>query len=140
MYIHAYDPSRQPDSFTPCSKNNGGCSHLCLLAPGTGQYSCVCPTGIRLKDQFNCEEGPEEMLLLARRSDIRRISLDTQDHTPVVLPVKNISHAIAVDYDPIDKYFYWTDDEVSHSFFFVFIKLNICFSLSLVVLDSKSSV
>lgn len=54
------------------------------------------------------------MLLLARRSDLRRISLDTLDRTPVVLPVANVRHAIAVDYDPVDKFFYWTDDEVNH--------------------------
>lgn len=52
------------------------------------------------------------MLLLARRSDIRRISLDTPDRTPVVLPVSNVQHAIAVDYDPVEGFFYWTDDEV----------------------------
>lgn len=32
---------------TPCSINNGGCSHLCLLKPNG--YSCACPTGIKLQ-------------------------------------------------------------------------------------------
>ena len=47
-----------------------------------------------------------------RRPDIRRISLDTPDFTDLILPLKNIKHAIAIDYDPIEGYFYWTDDEV----------------------------
>ena len=51
------------------------------------------------------------MLLLARRTDIRRISLDTPDFTDVVLPLDGIKHAIAIDYDPVDGYVYWTDDE-----------------------------
>jgi low density lipoprotein receptor-related protein 5/6 len=52
------------------------------------------------------------MLLLARRSDIRQISLDMPDYTDIVLDLANIRHAIAVDYDVIDGYVYWTDDEV----------------------------
>lgn len=32
--------------FYRCGKNNGGCSHLCLLNPGG--KSCACPIGIKL--------------------------------------------------------------------------------------------
>ncbi len=56
--------------------------------------------------------GAQEILLLARRTDIRRISLDTPDYTDVVLQLHNIRHAIAIDYDPVDGHIYWTDDEV----------------------------
>ena len=44
--------------------------------------------------------------------DIRRISLDTPDYTDVVLPLEGISHAIAIDYDPVEEMVYWTDTEV----------------------------
>lgn len=27
----------------PCGTNNGGCSHLCLIAPGGDSYTCACP-------------------------------------------------------------------------------------------------
>ena len=27
----------------PCGDNNGGCSHLCLIAPGGSSYTCACP-------------------------------------------------------------------------------------------------
>ena len=43
--------------------------------------------------------------------DLRRISLDTPDLTDVVLPVSNISHSVAIDFDPLDKFVYWSDDE-----------------------------
>ncbi|KAL9988042.1 hypothetical protein ACROYT_G002440 [Oculina patagonica] len=42
------DKSRQPVvSPSPCCINNGGCSHLCLLAPGGGS-KCACPNGVEL--------------------------------------------------------------------------------------------
>jgi low density lipoprotein receptor-related protein 5/6 len=52
------------------------------------------------------------MLILARRTDLRRISLDTPDHTDVVLDIHGIRNAVAVDFDPVDLMVYWTDDEV----------------------------
>ena len=55
--------------------------------------------------------GPQKFLLLVRRKDIRRISLDTEDHTDVVLPLTGIRHAVAIDFDPVDKFIYWTDNE-----------------------------
>ena len=30
----------------------------------------------------------------------------------VVLRVEGVKHAIAIDYDPVDRLVYWTDDEV----------------------------
>ena len=55
--------------------------------------------------------GPVHFLLLARKEDLRRISLDTPDLTDVVLPVPGIKHAVAVDFDLVDKFVYWSDDE-----------------------------
>ena len=60
----------------------------------------------------DCILGYEQLLLLARRTDLRRISLDTPDYTDVVLELKEVKHAIAIDYDPVENYVYWTDDEV----------------------------
>ena len=52
------------------------------------------------------------MLLLARRTDIRMISLDMADFTDIVLQLDSVKHSIAIDYDPVEGYVYWTDDEV----------------------------
>lgn len=34
--------------YSPCSVDNGGCSHLCLLNPSVAGYSCACPIGVKL--------------------------------------------------------------------------------------------
>nr|XP_050041186.1 low-density lipoprotein receptor-related protein 6-like isoform X1 [Dermacentor andersoni] len=114
MDIQAYSPVRQPKGEgSQCSYNNGGCSHLCLVSSEAPFYSCACPTGVRLlNDSRSCARGAEQILLLARRKDLRRISLDTLDYTDVVLPLRGLKHAIALDYDPVEGRVYWTDDEL----------------------------
>ncbi|OWF50740.1 low-density lipoprotein receptor-related protein 6-like [Mizuhopecten yessoensis] len=115
MDIHVYSARRQPAGTRElqCSNNNGGCSHLCLISPHPPYYTCGCPTGVQLKDDNKtCANGAQQVILLARRTDLREISLDTPDYTDVVLPLGNIRHAIAIDYDPLDSHVYWTDDEV----------------------------
>ena len=37
--------------------------------------------------------------------------MDTPDFTDVVVPVSGLRHAVAVDFDPVDKFMYWSDDE-----------------------------
>ncbi|XP_069679259.1 low-density lipoprotein receptor-related protein 6 [Periplaneta americana] len=111
MDIHVWDAQRQPPGDTPCHHNNGGCSHLCLLAPYPPGYTCACPTGVKLIDNVTCANGAQEMLLLVQRTDICTISLDSPDYTNFVLPLVGIKHAIAIDYDPVNGYLYWTDDE-----------------------------
>ncbi|XP_077312028.1 low-density lipoprotein receptor-related protein 5 isoform X1 [Lithobates pipiens] len=113
MDIQVFSPERQPYFHTPCEDNNGGCSHLCLLSPRDPFYTCACPTGVQLKENGkSCKTGADDVLLLARRTDLRRISLDMPDFTDIVLQIDDIKHAIAIDYDPVEGYIYWTDDEV----------------------------
>ncbi|PFX32670.1 Low-density lipoprotein receptor-related protein 6 [Stylophora pistillata] len=113
MDIRTYEPQRQlqKPGQNPCnSTTNGGCSHLCLL--NARGYSCACPTGVKLlPNGKTCAKGPANFLLLARKVDLRRISLDTRDLTHVVLPVSGVRHAVAIDFDPVDKFVYWSDDE-----------------------------
>ncbi|KAM9334505.1 low-density lipoprotein receptor-related protein 6 isoform 5-T5 [Symphorus nematophorus] len=113
MDIHVFSAKRQNTLSCPCSVKNGGCSHLCLLSPVKPFYQCACPTGVQLlEDGKTCRDGATQMLLLARRTDLRRISLDTPDFTDIILQVDDIRHAIAIDYDPVEGYIYWTDDDV----------------------------
>jgi len=53
----------------------------------------------------------EEFLLVARSTEMRLISLDTQDYTDMVLPLKGLRHVLAVDWEDTDGWIYWTDDE-----------------------------
>uniref|UniRef100_A0A673HZI1 EGF-like domain-containing protein n=1 Tax=Sinocyclocheilus rhinocerous TaxID=307959 RepID=A0A673HZI1_9TELE len=114
MDIHVYSQKRQPLEVTsPCALKNGGCSHLCLLSPVKPYYQCACPTGVQLLvTHYLCSTGATQLLLLARRTDLRRISLDTPDFTDIVLQTDDIRHAIAIDFDPVEGHVYWTDDEV----------------------------
>uniref|UniRef100_A0A8C1IXE5 Low density lipoprotein receptor-related protein 4 n=1 Tax=Cyprinus carpio TaxID=7962 RepID=A0A8C1IXE5_CYPCA len=96
MDIHTLHPQRQPaGGRNRCGSNNGGCSHLCL--PSNKTYTCACPTGL---DKF---------LLFARRTDIRRISFDTEDKLDDVIPLADIRNAVALDWDSSERYIYWTD-------------------------------
>ena len=94
--------------FNKCGSRNGGCSHLCLPRPSG--FSCACPTGIQLKgDRKTCDPSPETYLLFSSRGSIRRISLDTDDHTDVHVPVSGLNNVISLDYDSVDGKVYYTD-------------------------------
>lgn len=101
------NPSVSP-GFNKCGRRNGGCTHLCLPRPnGT---SCACPTGILLKgDSRSCDDSPETYLLFSNRVSVRRISLDTNDHTDVHVPVPELHNVISLDYDSVDGKLYYTD-------------------------------
>ncbi|XP_056113822.1 low-density lipoprotein receptor-related protein 4 isoform X1 [Rhinichthys klamathensis goyatoka] len=108
MDIHTLHPQRQPaGGRNRCGSNNGGCSHLCL--PSNKTYTCECPTGFKKVDHYNCAQSLDKFLLFARRTDIRRISFDTEDKLDDVIPLADIRNAVALDWDSSERYIYWTD-------------------------------
>lgn len=112
LAIRAWDKRLQPRDYNPCGNNNGNCSHLCLLSSMKSRgYSCACPTGIKLVNDFTCAEEPEEMLFIVQRTRINKVSLDSPDHTIFEISVGKVKHAIAIDYDPVEDMIYWTDEE-----------------------------
>ena len=56
--------------------------------------------------------GPKGFLIFARKEALHRISLDTPDRTDVVLPVSDLESLVDVDFDPVDKFIYWSDKAV----------------------------
>lgn len=55
--LRIYHPQRQPMADTPCSHDNGQCSHLCLLS-WDKNFTCSCPDGFHLrKDGKTCKEN-----------------------------------------------------------------------------------
>uniref|UniRef100_A0A673NGJ6 Low density lipoprotein receptor-related protein 4 n=1 Tax=Sinocyclocheilus rhinocerous TaxID=307959 RepID=A0A673NGJ6_9TELE len=108
MDIHTLHPQRQPaGGRNRCGSNNGGCSHLCL--PSNKTYICTCPTGFKKVDHYNCAQSLDKFLLFARRTDIRRISFDSEDKLDDVIPLADIRNAVALDWDSSERYIYWTD-------------------------------
>uniref|UniRef100_A0A672PIR8 Low-density lipoprotein receptor-related protein 4-like n=1 Tax=Sinocyclocheilus grahami TaxID=75366 RepID=A0A672PIR8_SINGR len=110
MDIHMFHHHRTTVQ-TPCSVNNGGCSHLCLLAPAPKASSCACPTGINLQaDGKTCTHAMNSFLIFARRTDIRMISLDIPYFADVVLPVSvSMKNTIAIGVDAVEGKVYWSD-------------------------------
>lgn len=51
-------------------------------------------------------------LLLACKGSIRRISLDTNDHTDVYLSIENVQNALAIDFDYVNSRVYFTDHDL----------------------------
>lgn len=58
--------------------------------------------------RFFCSLDPSEFLIFCARTSVRRISLETPDHSDVVL-VQYLRNAIAVDYHWAKKMFFWSD-------------------------------
>ena len=91
-----------------CKNSNGGCSHLCLRKPRG--YSCQCPTGVKMKSNGrDCEDLPSSYLLIALRSGIGRISLDTPELFDVVLPIDGVHGAVVVDYHHSKNFLFYAD-------------------------------
>ncbi|VVD03450.1 unnamed protein product, partial [Leptidea sinapis] len=91
-----------------CGKNNGGCSHLCLLKPGG--RTCTCPTGIKMMDDGKtCTDGPINYLLFAHRVDVRFVSFDVPYLVDVVYPFQGLKNALGADVDQNTGLIYWTD-------------------------------
>lgn len=78
-------------------------------------YVCACPTGVKLKEDSNttCYSSPQSILLVAQRTIISKISLDSPDFTPYTVPVKDLKRALSVDFDTKTEYMYWADSLVS---------------------------
>ena len=109
MDVKVFDPGRQPPSISPCQKNNGGCSHICLAAPAPEKFSCRCPTGFKMLNSTTCADRNSKILLLAARHHIIKVSLDTPDYTDIVVPLKSVLNSIAIDFDPVSEKVFWTD-------------------------------
>ncbi|XP_070536212.1 low-density lipoprotein receptor-related protein 4-like [Ptychodera flava] len=109
MDIHMYN-NKRPMLQTMCQVDNGGCSHLCLLAPEPRGYGCACPTGVLMSnDGKTCHPGMKNFLIFACRTDIRAVSLDVPYYADVVLQVGEMKNTIAIDVDTVNGHVYWTD-------------------------------
>ncbi|KXJ20847.1 Prolow-density lipoprotein receptor-related protein 1 [Exaiptasia diaphana] len=67
--LRIYHQQKQPKGINPCGSNNGGCSHICLLAPRPKTHTCHCPEGMELlsdgKTCNNSESKSSDRLICA---------------------------------------------------------------------------
>eukprot|EP00118_Oscarella_pearsei_P005231 m.23758 g.23758 ORF g.23758 m.23758 type:complete len:1685 (+) comp28531_c0_seq1:115-5169(+) len=119
--IHAIDRTLTQFGENACSKDNGGCSHLCLAHP-KGR-TCACPDHFLLTDfaQTQCTE-PNPFLLINPTSENRgflgRISMRSArlvskaSSTKIqVSPPSLLLHPVSVDYDFATGMIYWSDGQ-----------------------------
>lgn len=111
--LKVWDARKQVLEDNPCKVSNGNCSHLCLLSSVSSKgYSCACPTGIALLNEFRCAENYRSLLLMTLTAKIAKISLDTSDLTKIVIPLKGAQSPFELDYDSVENKVYWTDVQV----------------------------
>ena len=89
MSVETVNTRPNPKWTNKCSKNNGGCSHLCLAVP-QGRV-CDCPNGFEIiaVDGVECVV-PEAFLLYTRKSEIGRVSIITPNRNGYILPIKGM--------------------------------------------------
>lgn len=91
--------------------NKSRCSHLCVLSPIPPGYRCLCPIGIKLRsDNVTCAKDMQKYLIMTTRADIKRISLDTEYHLDVRVPLnEKLSNAFVLDIHLQSNTIYWSD-------------------------------
>ena len=120
MYFYN-DFFRQPmiknhtDPKLTCQKDNGNCSHLCLLSSGNTGYQCACPHLMKIgQDSKTCVPN-EKFLIMSRQNEIRGLDFNnhqTKGHNiipPLSLP--KIGSPLGLDFDAKLKKIYWFDSK-----------------------------
>ncbi|XP_046386652.1 prolow-density lipoprotein receptor-related protein 1 isoform X2 [Ischnura elegans] len=112
--IQILHPSRQPRGVeNPCGKNNGNCSHLCLINVNN-TYKCDCPHVMRLSDdRRNCVVN-EKVLLFSRPNEIRGVDLGAPYyHTIPTISLPQVLSPSQLDFVTSTKNIYWADIQVN---------------------------
>jgi len=93
-----------------CSRDNGGCSHLCIHHLAGQSPTCLCPHSMMLQlDNKTCMI-PDAYLLYSRHDDIRLVSLGDSVIAGDDLIVKTGTRsASAIDCLVADSQVFWTD-------------------------------
>nr|XP_018901907.1 PREDICTED: prolow-density lipoprotein receptor-related protein 1 [Bemisia tabaci] len=106
--IKVLHPTRQPrGASNPCEKDNGGCSHLCLLSIN-GTHKCECPHVMKLTKNNKCVLH-EKVLLIAKDKEIRGVDLDQPYHHIIPIISNRVLAPAQVDFLASKKLIFWTD-------------------------------
>ncbi|XP_032221449.2 low-density lipoprotein receptor-related protein 6 isoform X2 [Nematostella vectensis] len=107
MGVAVFDKSRQPPGNNTCSKQNGGCSYLCL--PSATGTQCACPwESLLSSDNKSCAKASEIFMLVSDPEipAIYKIYLDVPNHNRGVLSVNETTD---ITYDRFEDRIYWID-------------------------------
>ncbi|KAF0767414.1 low-density lipoprotein receptor-related protein 2, partial [Aphis craccivora] len=105
----------QREVSSPCSKNNAGCQHMCIVTRGSDgllAHRCACNMGYQLaQDMHNCVLV-DEFLLYSQQRFIKGKVLNkvSQGFTDAILPVSSRrARFVGLDFDARDNYIYYSD-------------------------------
>ena len=109
---------RQPIVFNPCSGNNGGCQHMCVLTRNGDQnsfalgYRCACDIGYQLTDDLRKCTKIEEFLMYSQQKFVRGILLEPKlsGFTDAIVPVVSRSaRFVGLDFNARTNHIFYSD-------------------------------
>ncbi|RXG68700.1 Low-density lipoprotein receptor-related protein 1 [Armadillidium vulgare] len=112
--IHILHPSRQPKvPVNPCEKDNGGCSHLCLLSFNSTRQ-CNCPQIMSLSsDNVTCVRK-EKVLVFSRSNEIRGVDISKPSSDIITrIPILKSQTSLPIDFVENNRMIYWADTRLN---------------------------
>lgn len=116
--IKTYHKLRQPKTDNPCSNNNGGCQHMCVLTRNnlsdkdfTIGYRCVCNTGYELASNQKSCQPIKEFLLYSQQKFVRGIMIKNENaFSDAIVPIVSRSaRFVGLDYSHKSQYIFYSD-------------------------------
>lgn len=110
---------------TPCLSSQNNCSHLCLRA-SENTFVCDCPTGMTLSStsSTSCVVVKKDFEIYFADSHaktvnhlVKYVNQSGFSIRPLVTPSnERLDYPVALDYDPLEEYIYWTDRKTKKTY------------------------
>jgi hypothetical protein len=112
--VTVFHRNRNHDAFTPCKRNNGDCSDICVsrarISSGGVKAGCLCEVGFPLlEDGKTCATEINTTMLFPTANAIHFISQDVDDYTADVVALVDVAAQTitSVAMDPINGVIYY---------------------------------
>jgi len=118
--IKIFHEAKQPKMTNPCSSNNGGCEHLCILTRNGPEdelvnfsigYRCACAIGYELTENRRTCTQVKDFLLYSQQKFVRGVLInqDKSFNDAMVPIVSRSARFVGLDYSAKDEYIYYSD-------------------------------